>query len=347
MTKNRAFIANQQEKMMNLPKGYTMRATTMDDLEGAVATFNACSMELIGEEAHDVEVIRAEWESPGLTIEEDTRVVEAPDGSIAGYVEVWNTAPHVRPFTWVRVHPEHRGRGVGSLLLEWGEGHAHASIAKAPEGARVVLQQEILTTDEASQALLKGAGYGIARYFFRMLIEMDAPPPPPTLSNDLVLRPYKQGEEAAVVRAVREAFRDHWGHVEGPFEEEYERWMHWIENDPGFDPELWIVAMDGDEVAGMALCRAHMPEDPQLGWVSTLGVRRPWRRQGLGLALLHHVFGQFYRRGKPKVGLGVDAGSLTGATRLYEKAGMHVQRQYTLYQKALREGKDLSTQTLG
>ena len=62
--------------------------------------------------------------------------------------------------------------------------------------------------------------------------------------------------------------------------------------------------------------------------------------------MLHHTFGEFYRRGKERCALGVDATSLTGATRLYEKAGMHVQRKSVSYAKVLRAGKDLSTQEL-
>jgi mycothiol synthase len=63
------------------------------------------------------------------------------------------------------------------------------------------------------------------------------------------------------------------------------------------------------------------------------------------VALLQHSFRELYARGQKKVGLGVDAASLTGATRLYERAGMHVARQYDTYEKELRPGRDLSTQT--
>jgi ribosomal protein S18 acetylase RimI-like enzyme len=77
-----------------------------------------------------------------------------------------------------------------------------------------------------------------------------------------------------------------------------------------------------------------------------LGVRRPWRKRGLGLALLHHAFGEFYRRGKRKAGLGVDAKNLTGAMRLYEKAGMHIHKQIDLFEKELRPGKEISVQSL-
>jgi hypothetical protein len=46
------------------------------------------------------------------------------------------------------------------------------------------------------------------------------------------------------------------------------------------------------------------------------------------------------------VGLGVDADSLTGATRLYEKAGMHVVRELATYEKELRAGEELARQSV-
>ena len=74
--------------------------------------------------------------------------------------------------------------------------------------------------------------------------------------------------------------------------------------------------------------------------MGTLGVRRPWRKRGLGLALLYHSFGEFYKRGNRVISLGVDAASQTGATRLYKKAGMHVASEYVSYEKELRPGRE-------
>jgi ribosomal protein S18 acetylase RimI-like enzyme len=106
-----------------------------------------------------------------------------------------------------------------------------------------------------------------------------------------------------------------------------------------------FVVLDGDQVAGLCLCQPTVDDEPGMGWVTTLGVRRPWRRQGLGTALLLHSFGEFYRRGIFKAGLGVDAESLTGATRLYTNAGMRPEpgKQWSLYEKELRPGVDLRT----
>jgi len=99
-------------------------------------------------------------------------------------------------------------------------------------------------------------------------------------------------------------------------------------------------------VAGGCLCTLGRPEDAEMGWVNLLGVRRAYRKQGLGLALLQTAFAEFSQRGKKRVGLGVDAQNLTGALGLYEKAGMHVAMQQRSYQKVLREGLDLITQKL-
>jgi ribosomal protein S18 acetylase RimI-like enzyme len=179
-----------------------------------------------------------------------------------------------------------------------------------------------------------------------MVIQLNGTPPEPHWPAGLAVRTLVPGQdEVAVLQAVRGSFKDHWGYVEHPFEEELRRWQHFMANDENFDPSLWFLALDGDKIAGISLCRMRVFDDPDMGWVSTLGVLRPWRRRGLGLALLQHSFHQLYERGRRQIGLGVDALSLTGATRLYEKAGMRPDpdRQFSLYEKVLREGVDLRT----
>lgn len=67
-------------------------------------------------------------------------------------------------------------------------------------------------------------------------------------------------------------------------------------------------------------------------------MREPWRRRGLGLALLRNAFRLFWDRGERRVGLGVDSDNPTGARRLYEHAGMHVAWRADVYEKRLRGG---------
>jgi mycothiol synthase len=134
-----------------------------------------------------------------------------------------------------------------------------------------------------------------------------------------------------VYEADMEAFSDHWDfHVE-PFAVWCERT---VERDD-FDPSLWLIAWDGDEVAGFSLNSWHSSGDPTYGWIHVLGVRRRWRRRGLGSALLRASFREFGRRGGTRVGLAVDAENLAGAVALYERVGMRMDRRYDVYEKCL------------
>jgi ribosomal protein S18 acetylase RimI-like enzyme len=166
-----------------------------------------------------------------------------------------------------------------------------------------------------------------------MEIELQEAPKIPSFPEGIELRPFLlEAHNQAVFEAHEQAFSDHWGHTPGTFES----WKHHLIEPESFDPSLWFIAWDGDQIAGYSICRYRMGS----GWVGTLGVRPPWRKRGLGEALLLHSFGEFYKRGTRIIGLGVDAQNPTGATRLYQKAGMHVASDSIVYEKELRAGRE-------
>ncbi len=330
-----------------LPDGYIIRGATLDDLPDAVAMFNACSRQLIGTDEVTLDNYRHEWEIPLLNLSEDVKVVIAPDGELVACQELWDLFdPHTRINTWGRVHPAHQGRGIATALLRWAEERARKSIPHAPEGARVAILNWINSADTAAHEVMLRAGFSLVRHSYRMRIDLAEAPPVPAWPPGITLRTYaSESDLHQVVYADRESFRDHWGFIERPFEQDLQMIRHWTD-EPNFDPALWFMAMHGNEVAGISLCNLKADEDPGMGWVGSLGVLRPYRKQGLGSALLRHSFGELYRRGQRRVGLGVDASNLTGALRLYEKAGMRVQRKFNTYEKELRPGVELSTQAI-
>ena len=217
------------------------------------------------------------------------------------------------------------------------------ALKDVPAGLRFAPRIDTYGKADRSKKLFEDLSYRYIRSSYHMLIEMDGPVPEPIWPAGITVRTYNPVTDAeAVYRADNNSFRDHFGFVEEPFEEGFKKFMHFMTGQEGFDPSLWFVAMDGEEVAGISLCRPRAYEDPDLGYVNSLGVRRQWRKRGIGLALLRQSFNEFYRRGKRKVGLGVDAQNLTGALRLYEKAGMHVHQSFDLYEKELRAGTEIS-----
>lgn len=329
-----------------LPKGYISRPAQEDDTEAAVEMFNADAKHLVGVEKFILNEVATEWRTPGFNQDTDSRIVISPAGQVVGYCDVWDMKPHILIDCWGRVHPEHTNLGIGSHLLEWAQDRARQAIPKAPPEARVVVKCSTITLNQAAEGLFQDTDMQRVRYFFRMVIDLDDHPPEPKWPEGIDIRPIVVGkDEWPMIEAIDEAFRDHWGHVERPIEEEYERWMHYINNNDDFDPALYFLAWDGDQITGVLLCWPKSQDDPDMGWVDGLCVRRPWRKRGLGLALLLHSFGLFHERGKLRVGLGVDAENITGALRLYEKAGMQSDpnRTYVAYEKELRPGIDLRT----
>lgn len=256
----------------------------------------------------------AEWAE--LDLARDAWLFEL-DGRLAGYGCVSGAAPE-RLSTDGYVHPDLRGRGVGSRVLELAE-------ARARELGALRLRNATLHADAAGRALFEARGYGYVRSFLRMAVELDGEPPAPEAPAGLQLRGFAPDDAKGVHEAIQEAFADHWGNVPEDFDAWRERRL------AAADTSLWHVVEDGDEVAAAALCDLRFGA----GWVGALGTRAAWRGRGLGTSLLLAAFREFHRRGERRVALGVDSENPTGAVRLYERVGMQVVWRADVYEKAL------------
>jgi len=333
---------------------FISRGATLDDLDLAVNLMNSYSKHYRGTIGAPKEVIRNEWVSPGFNPETDIRLIFSPDQELIGYIELWDSAnPPVHPWIWWCVHPDHTNNGVGSKLLSWAETRARKAIDRCPENARVAFRSGADQSISVAQKTMEEYGMDLIRHSFEMRIDMKVAPPEPQWPDGIRLKVFDRENDDLldVYQADIAAFQDHFGFVETPFEEGYKRFEHFMTHEDFYVPGLWFLAMaedlEGKEViAGFCLNRKHSYEDTSVGWVSSLGVLRPWRQRGIGLAMLRHAFGDYYRRGFRKVGLGVDAENLTGALNLYKKAGMHVHRRFDLYEKELRPGVEISVQSI-
>jgi ribosomal protein S18 acetylase RimI-like enzyme len=324
-----------------LPQGLTMRPATLDDIDMLYSLSHAYDISQYGEDGEEEytrEDIRIIFSGPNMNLERDTRLVFDREGRLVGLLLLENYK-HVKFSVGTRIHPSYSDPRLGDYLVELGEAWAREQMAQAEPGVRVTIAGWTSTTDSAAIARYERAGFQEVRRHWRMEIKLNEEPAVPVWPDGVELRPFvPERDKYAVYRAIDTAFQDHWGHVSHTFEQ----WQHWMLERADFDPTLWFIAWEGEQVAGGSLCVI----EGQWGWVSTLGVLRTWRRKGLGMALLQHSFGEFYRRGLRKAGLGVDSQNLTGATRLYRRAGMHVARETITYEKELRVGVELSTQTL-
>lgn len=307
-----------------------MRKPVLEDAEEVAALMAAGAFAGSGEEDMTAEEVRDDWGDIDLA-EEAVAVVSA-GGSLAGYADVVNRS-YVAVSVYGYVHPEFRGQGIGAYLVGWGENWTRDHMTLAPAESRISVTHYVNAPDADARRLLEDAGYAPVRGTYVMEIKLHDAPPAPGWPVGITVRAFVPGrDERLAFEAVEDAFRDVWNRPRGTFE----RFVGLTEKEV-FDPALWFLAMDGGEIAGVALAKTVSGE----GWVDVVGVRRPWRGKGLGLALLRHAFAEYHRRGIRKVSLSVDAKSVTGAPRLYGRAGMSVASEYVVYQKELRPGVDL------
>jgi len=311
-----------------LPRGYRWRAPTLDDVAEAVAMENAEAVALVGVPLVSEEWQRSQWTSPGFVLEENAALVIAADGRIAGTLLVESTPPHRAVFQIGVVSADHHGRGLGGALVDEGERRARAMVDLAAPGDRVVMHAGTLADEPMVAALLANRGFAEVRRFARMAIAFEHEPEPPPALLGIVLRPAADDDRSAVYRCLQTAFEDHWGE----HHREEDAWLHAHAD----DERLWLVAVDGEEIIGALVGSPRSEEDPDYGYVDQLGVLRSHRRRGIARALLLESFCEFHRLGKRGVHLHVDTRSPTGATHLYERAGMTSAPRFATWEKELR-----------
>ena len=309
-----------------LPPGFVLRPPTIADVQGVADLIAACDMACYGVTDISAEEVQRYWEVPRFDVSQDARIVVAPDGLIVGYEEICPRSDQRLDYDGY-VHPRETGRGFGTQLLRWAQERARERLGEMRAEGSIVLHGNTPALDQNARAMFDAEGFALVRQFWRMEIELAQPPAQPVWPEGIRLRTLRPAQdEQSVYATIEEAFDDHWGHIPRSFEE----WLQWI-RDNKHDPALTFIAFEGDEVAGVSVNRYR-----DIAWVGQLAVRRPWRKRGLGLALLLQSFNAFYERGDRTVGLSVDSESLTGATRLYEKAGMRVTRCFDMYEKVIR-----------
>jgi len=307
---------------VNLPAGYAARPSRAGDIDGALAILHARDLLEVGRPDATAGWIEDAWRSPRVDVATDTRVVEAPDGSLAAYADVTRVDDPAYVTSWAPVHPAHRGLGVGTALLGWIEGRASTLPARA-------LHQHVEGGDVAGRDLLERAGFRVVRTHLHMVRDLDeGAPATPAGDAPVAIRPMHEGDERAVHHVMRVAFAEHFALTVEPFDVWWGEWSA----DPLFDPDLFLLA----EYAAAGIVGVACDfEDARVGWVGDLGVLPAWRGRGIATALLAASFDAFRGRGLATARLNVDAENETGAADLYRSVGMREHRRFLVFEKAL------------
>jgi mycothiol synthase len=238
------------------------------------------------------------------------------------------------------VLPEWRRKGIGTRLLHFNEerlcqiARQLKETGQMPADTTCWLDNEAHDSEVARKSLIEKHGYTVIRYAYDMLRPDLENIPNLPLPAGVEVRPVKPEHIRLIWEASNEAFRDHWGYIPDPWED-FMRLM----NDPDFDPTLWRVAWQGDQVAGMVLSFIDKDQNElygrRRGYTENICVLRPWRKQGLAKALIALSLVALKARGMTEAGLGVDAENISGALHLYEKMGYRVTKTMFIYRKTI------------
>lgn len=309
---------------MDLPAGYELRAPLPAELDAVADVLVADDLDAAGQAVLGADFLREQWNHAGFDLATDAWVVVDGTGVIVAYGQAQREAPDIVE-SWGVVHPEHRGRGIGSTILDRVEERTSELMA-GPSSAR--FRHVINSSDRAAATMLHGRGLRPVRHFWHMQIDFLGPVEPGLAPEGIEITGIDLSHDLPAVHAVMtEAFADEWEYRPEPFD----RWAEQLTSSPTFDPTLWLLARA--EARPIGALTTNVWGDR--GWLNEIGVLAAYRGRGIGEALLRGSFAAFSGRGLRRVLLNVDAANPTGATALYERAGMRVVRRWELWERRL------------
>jgi GNAT superfamily N-acetyltransferase len=298
-------------------KRYSVRPATFADLDAVYPVIAKQNCQDYGEPLITIHDLSKTWK--GMDLEHATCLAYA-DGNLAGYGELRDGDS---PFIYL-VDPHNIDLGFQLLtVLE--------TVALRQTKGNIEFFARVSENNRTLLKLFASYGYKTNLSFLIMELDLTQAPDMSSWPEGICVRTFiKNQDEQATYLADEEASADKGYHQ--PLD--FDAWAKRMRlHDETFDPNLWFLAYDqpSAEIAGVALNLYH--SESNTGWIDHLGVRRPWRKKGIGKALLLHSFGEFYRRGIRRLKLSVDSRSLTNASRLYERIGMKTVQQYHIYTK--------------
>jgi len=252
---------------------------------------------------------------------------------VVGYsqIESW----HEEDGVWVYfiggwVLPEWRGKGIGSAMLHWGEAMARQLATLQHPNEKFEFAANANSTEQDATAFLLNEGYYVGFTSLEMRFDISTTLPTPSFPADIEVRPALPEHYPQIISSIIECYQNAFS--ENRFRGDFDRVAYYTVElqKPKYDPRLWHIAWDGDEVAGQVFM---VIEDGQ-AYVNQVSIRPAWRRKGLARALLIRALQDVLERGEKLIWLDTFGEYQTRAMDLYKNLGFHVVKEFQRYRKS-------------
>jgi mycothiol synthase len=261
-------------------------------------------------------------------------------GEVVGYARTWwmdRTSGERTIELIFHVDPDARPLGLETRFIEHLDRRAQEIVVAQPTIRPIVLAAHVLGRHPEGALALAAARFIKVRRECQLTRPGFSGIPDIALPAGLEIRPIARDDERLIARVEEtdfEVFSEHWG--EGDAEAHRDDWASYRETS-SFDPTLWRVAFDGDEIAGQILNYLSPPDSDGTvrGWTESIAVRRPWRRRGLASSLLATSLRAVRDAGATIACLGVDADNANQALTLYERLGFRLRSELFEYHRSL------------
>ena len=303
---------------LELPDGYTQRALAFEDAAAVTAVIAAQERHDVGEVMIEEADIVADWQRPSYDVTQSSVGVVHGETLVA-YAEIGGGDRGD-----AAVHPDHRGRGIGTALAHWMQGLAR-------ELGQPVVGMPV-PGGSAGDRLLESLGYHVRWTSWVLELPEGATIPERPAPEGYTVRQATEADHQAVWTVTEDAFLE-WSDRE---RQTFEDWQARVSLRPGFEPWNLRVATDPTgEVVAISVVLLFRGESTE-GYVAQLATRADQRGLGLAQALLADSFAVARAHGATRSTLSTD--SRTGALGLYEKVGMKVFS--TWVNRAIRTGPE-------
>jgi mycothiol synthase len=294
---------------------YSVRTAKLEDLSSISQLFKEYETKVYGETQTSENEIREIL----ISIEEDDRKGLWENGELKGF-SILTVKDHRLPSLLLTSPDETMKLYMKKLLDELAESAVRKKKDTKDEKV-VVLSANI----DIERDTLHEYGFVPVRHWFQMKLDLNNYSAVfPQKGSEVTLSSFNMKDTEILHELFEEVFSDHFDYHPSSLEEFKKRFER-----ESFDPELWFLLRKENNVIGFILC--SVSEETKIGEITHLGVQKNWRKKGFAGLMLHHAFMTLKQKGMTSAALSVDSDSPTNATVVYQKAGMHVHRNFTRY----------------